>query len=147
MRYPRHYLAHYQYFLQYHQLYALQYATHASTSTTLLTLVRQPRHPRCHVNHASMSITYPKLACHPRQHASQASAALTQRALKQQIEASLYTLYWGLKEIPVTLYTYVLAKILQNGAKFILKLTPGFKNDMRNLNNFRQAVESPKTRI
>ena len=45
----------------------------------------------------------------------------------------------------VTLYTYVLAKILQNGAKFIQKLTPGFKNHMRNLSNFRQAVESPKS--
>ena len=25
------------------------------------------------------------------------------------------------------------------------KLTPGFKNQMRNLDNFRQAVESPKS--
>ena len=41
-------------------------------------------------------------------------------------------------------YTYVLAKILQNGAKFIQKLTPISKNRMRNLNNFRQAVKSPK---
>ena len=41
------------------------------------------------------------------------------------------------------LYIYVLAKILQNGAKFIQKLTLGFKNHMRNLDNFRQAVESP----
>ena len=40
------------------------------------------------------------------------------------------------------LYTYVLAKLLQNGAKFIKKLTPGFKNHLRNLDNFRQAVES-----
>ena len=38
-------------------------------------------------------------------------------ALKQRIEASLYTLDWGFKKIPFTLYTYVLvAKILQNGA-------------------------------
>ena len=66
-------------------------------------------------------------------------------ALKQKIEASLYTLYWGFKKIPFTLYTYVLAKILQNGAKFIQKLTPGFKNHMRNLDNFRQALESPKS--
>ena len=29
--------------------------------------------------------------------------------------------------------------------KFIQKLTPGFKNHMRNLDNFRQAVESPKS--
>ena len=49
-----------------------------------------------------------------------------------------------LKKIQFTLYTYVLAKILQNGAKFIQKLTPGFKNH-RNLDNFRQAVERPKT--
>ena len=40
---------------------------------------------------------------------------------------------------------YVLDKILQNGAKFIQKLAPGFKNHMRNLDNFRQAVESPKS--
>ena len=38
--------------------------------------------------------------------------------------------------------TYVLAKLLQNGTKFIQKLTPGFKNHMR---NFRQAVKSPKS--
>ena len=49
------------------------------------------------------------------------------------------------RKIPFKLYTYVLAKILQNGAKFIQKLTPGFKNHMRNLDNFRQAVESPKS--
>ena len=65
-------------------------------------------------------------------------------ALKQKIEASLCTLYWGFKKIPFKLYTYVLAKILQNGAKFIQKLTPGFTNGMRKLQNFRQAVESPK---
>ena len=32
---------------------------------------------------------------------------------------SLYTLHRDFKIIPFTLYTYVLAKILQNGAKFI----------------------------
>ena len=53
-------------------------------------------------------------------------------------------MYWCFKKIPFGLSTYVLAKILQNGAKFIQKLTPGFKNGMRNLHNFRQAVESPK---
>ena len=62
--------------------------------------------------------------------------------LKYKIEASLYTLYSGFKKIPFTLYTYVLVKILQDGAKFIEKLTPAFKNKMRNLNNFRQAVKS-----
>ena len=35
--------------------------------------------------------------------------------------------------------------ILQNGAKFIQKLAPGFKNHMRYLGNFKQAVESPKS--
>ena len=30
----------------------------------------------------------------------------------------MYTLYWRFKKIPVILYTYVLAKILQNGSKF-----------------------------
>ena len=61
------------------------------------------------------------------------------------IEEPLYTLYWAFKKIPFILYTYVLAKILQNSAKFIQKLTPDFKNHMRNLKNFRQAVESPKS--
>ena len=63
-------------------------------------------------------------------------------ALKQKIEASLYTLDWGFKKIPFTLYTYVSAKILQNGAKFRYAKT-GFKNYM-NL-NFTQAVESPES--
>ena len=63
--------------------------------------------------------------------------------LKKKIEASLYTLYWGFNKIPFKLYTY--GVLLQNGAKFIQKLTPGFKNHMRNLNNFGQAVESPKS--
>ena len=45
----------------------------------------------------------------------------------------------------LTLYTYVLAQALQNGTKFIQKLTIGFKNHMRNMRNFRQAVESPKS--
>ena len=31
-----------------------------------------------------------------------------------------------------------------NGAKFIQKLTPGFKNHLSNFDNFRQAAESPK---
>ena len=65
--------------------------------------------------------------------------------LKQKIEPPLYTLSLGFKKIPFTLYTYVLANILQNGAKFIQKLTPGFRHHMRNLDNFRQAVESPKS--
>ena len=44
-----------------------------------------------------------------------------------------------------TLYTYVLSKSFQDGAKFKQKLTPGFKNHMKNLDNFRKAVESPKS--
>ena len=40
-------------------------------------------------------------------------------------------------------FTYVSAKILENGAKFMRKLTSDFKNHMRNLGNFRQVVESP----
>ena len=38
---------------------------------------------------------------------------------KYKIETSLYTLYWDFKKTPFTLYTYVLAKILLNSAKFI----------------------------
>ena len=49
------------------------------------------------------------------------------------IEASRYTLYRGFKKVLFPLYIYVLAKILQNGAKFIQKLTVGFKNHMKNL--------------
>ena len=63
--------------------------------------------------------------------------------LKWKIEASLYTLDWGFKKTPFTLSTYVFAKILQNSAKFRYAKTD-FKN-YRNLNNFRKAVESPKS--
>ena len=64
-------------------------------------------------------------------------------ALKQNIEASLYTLDWGFKKIPCTLDSYVLAKILQDGAMFRY-IKADLKN-YRNLNNFRQAVQSPKS--
>ena len=40
---------------------------------------------------------------------------------------------------------YVLAKILQNGAKLIKKLTPGFKKRTKNLDSFRQAVQIQKS--
>ena len=66
-------------------------------------------------------------------------------ALNQKIEDSLYTLYQGFKNILFIIYTYDLAQILQNGAKFIQKLTPNFKNHMRNLDNFRQAVGCAKS--
>ena len=49
----------------------------------------------------------------------------------------------GFKKIPFTIYTYVLVKILQTGAKF-RHAKVGFKN-YRNLNNFRQATKSPKS--
>ena len=45
--------------------------------------------------------------------------------------------------IPSSISFNVVATILQNGAKFIQKQSPGFKNH-RNLDNFRQAVERPK---
>ena len=64
-------------------------------------------------------------------------------ALKQKVEASLYTLNWGFKKIPFTLYTCVLAKMLQNDAKFRYAKA-GFKN-YRNSINFRQAVKSTKS--
>ena len=46
----------------------------------------------------------------------------------------------GFEENSIYTLTYVLAKILQNGAKFIQKLTPGFKNHMINFmqNTFLQ---------
>ena len=65
--------------------------------------------------------------------------------LKQKSDASLYTLYWDFKIIPFTVYTYVLAEISQNGAKLIQKTESWFKKSQRNLDNFRQAVESPKS--
>ena len=40
-----------------------------------------------------------------------------------------------------SLYTYVLANLLKNGAK----LTPDFTNHMRNFDDLRQAVECPKS--
>ena len=59
-------------------------------------------------------------------------------------EASLYTLDSDFKKISFTVYTYVLvATILQNGAKSRYTKA-GFKNH-RNLNNWRQAVESSKS--
>ena len=36
---------------------------------------------------------------------------------------------------------------LQNGAKFLQKLTTGFKSHIRNLGNFTQAVESPELKF
>ena len=56
---------------------------------------------------------------------------------------TLYTLDGDFKKIPFTLYTYVSAKILQNGGKFRYAKA-GFKN-YRNLNNFREALVSPES--
>ena len=67
------------------------------------------------------------------------------KVVSLSVDASLFTLYWGFKNISFTLYTYILTKILQNGAKFLQKLTPGFTNHMTNWSNLRQAVESPET--
>ena len=58
----------------------------------------------------------------------------------------LCTLWIGIssKIIPFTLYAYVLvAKILQNSAK--PRYTKASFKNYRNLNNLRQAVESPKS--
>ena len=44
-----------------------------------------------------------------------------------RLPISLYTLYWDFKIISFTLYAYVLAKILQNGAKFKQKTNSWFK--------------------
>ena len=55
-------------------------------------------------------------------------------------------MYQGFKKIPFTLYAcFKLRYYTQNGAKLLQKLRPCFKNHMRNLDNFRQAVESPKS--
>ena len=55
----------------------------------------------------------------------------------------MYTLDWDFKKISFTLHTFVSAKILQNAAKFSYAKA-GFKN-YRNLNNFREEVESPES--
>ena len=39
-------------------------------------------------------------------------------------------------------YYIKLRYYIQSGAKFLQELTPDFKNYMRNLDNFRQAVEN-----
>ena len=58
-------------------------------------------------------------------------------------KACLYTLCWDLKIIP-----YVLAKILQNGAKFIQKTVSCFKKSYEEFGQpqtTRSRVESPKS--
>ena len=61
-----------------------------------------------------------------------------------EIENWGFSVHFGLRKFNLlfTLYTYVVANILQNGARFRYSKA-GLKN-YRNL-NFRQAVESPKS--
>ena len=62
--------------------------------------------------------------------------------MKQKIEAFLYTLYWYFKQkILFTIYTYVLAKLLQNGAKFKQKTDSQFKKSRE---EFRQLQASSR---
>ena len=44
-------------------------------------------------------------------------------------------------------FFFKLRHYTQNGARFLQKLTTGFKNDMRNFDNFAQAVESPELKF
>ena len=53
----------------------------------------------------------------------------------------MYTLYWGFKKTHLDFYTYDITK----WCKVYIKLTSGFKNHMMYLDNFKQAVESPKS--
>ena len=41
-------------------------------------------------------------------------------------------------------FFFKLRYYIENGARFLQKLTTGFKNDMRNFDNFTKAVESPE---
>ena len=56
MRYPRHSLAHYQYFLQYHQRYSL---------ITPPTLADQPPYTQWHTNYVTLVVMPSTLACQP----------------------------------------------------------------------------------
>ena len=56
---------------------------------------------------------------------------------------SFDSLFDSLRWAPFSLALHlVLDNLKQNGAILTQKLTPGFKNHIRNLSNFRQAVES-----
>ena len=55
----------------------------------------------------------------------------------------LYSLVSRKFNLLFTLCTYVVANILQNGAK--ISYSKADLKKYRNLNNFRQAVESPKS--
>ena len=58
-------------------------------------------------------------------------------AVKQKIEASLYTLVSRKFNLLFTLYTYVIANIFQNDANF--RYSKAGLENYKNLNNFRQA--------
>ena len=58
---------------------------------------------------------------------------------KQKTEDALYSLYWGFKIVPFTLYTYVLAKVLQIGAKFIQKTDSWFKKSHEDFGKFQMS--------
>ena len=60
-----------------------------------------------------------------------------------EIEASHYTLVSRKFNLLFILYTYLVANILQNGAKF--RYSKAGLNNYRNLNNFTRAVQSPKS--
>ena len=47
-------------------------------------------------------------------------------------------------KIQFTLYTYVLAQILQNGGRFMQKLIPGYKNHMTQLLWLEMTLSSKK---
>ena len=100
------------YFLQYHQRYSLQYATHSthvSTSLTLpilayhprwhLTLARHLRNPRQHVNHTGTSLT---LARYQSKHTTHASMPPTHvhhpRHLSQHEQHRISQLFYKLHQ-------------------------------------------------
>ena len=62
------------------------------------------------------------------------------KRLKLKIEACLCNLHLGFKKIQFTFYTYVLAKILQNGAKFIQNWLL-----VEEFGKLQTRVESPKS--
>ena len=51
----------------------------------------------------------------------------------------MYTSYWDFKITPFTLYTYVLAKILQNGEKFKGKTGSWFKTSHEEFSQLQKS--------
>ena len=58
---------------------------------------------------------------------------------------SLYTLYCDFKIIPFNFTLMFRMRYYKMVQSLYKKLTPGLKNHMSNLHNYRQAVESPKS--